>query len=69
MKLDKRSMGLHLAFITCVAAGLATLMPFSGASESSILGYRAYCTFTPISTVLLFYAGLLALGKIRKKPS
>ena len=57
---------LYLLLFACIAAGLATLMPFHNASETSILGYRALCTFSPISTALLFYAGLLVYGKIRQ---
>lgn len=57
---------LYLLLFTCIGAALATLLPFSNASESSILGYRALCTFSPISTTLLLCAGSLIYGKIRQ---
>lgn len=66
MKADKTNSGLQILLVVCLAGGLATLTPFSGASETSILGYRALCTFSPISTTLLFYGGLLVYGKIRR---
>lgn len=66
MKADRRNPWLTVLLFACTAAGLATLLPFSRASEASILGYRALCTFSPISTALLLYAGLLIYGRIRQ---
>ena len=40
--------------------GLFTLMPHAGASEASILGYKALCPFAPISTLLMLYVGVTA---------
>lgn len=56
----------HVLLILALAAGTATLLPFPFASEPSILGYRALCTFSPISTILLFYGGLLLWGRIKQ---
>ena len=56
---------LYLLLLTSTILGIATLVPFSGASEPSILGYYALCTFSPISSVLLFYGGLLIYGRIK----
>ncbi len=39
-------------------SGLLTLLPHPGASEASILGYKALCPFAPISTVLSLYVGV-----------
>ena len=66
MRPDKPNTRLYLLLFACIGAGLATLMPFRGASEASILGYRSLCTFAPISTILLFYCGLLTYGRIRQ---
>ncbi len=54
-----------LLFLT-LAAGTATLFPHPFASEKSILGYRALCSFSPISSVLLFYGSLLLYGRIKR---
>jgi len=56
---DKNS-PTHLIF-TAVYFSLAvvTLIPLASASKTSLLGYKALCSFTPISTiVLIFLAGL-----------
>jgi hypothetical protein len=47
-------------------AGIVTLLPYSGASKESMLGYKAMCSFAPISTIFCFLlAGTVC--KIRKK--
>jgi hypothetical protein len=56
---DKKS-PTHLIF-TAVHSSLAivTLIPLASASKASLLGYKALCSFSPISTiVLLALAGL-----------
>ena len=50
----------HLIF-TAVYFSLAivTLIPLASASKVSLLGYKALCSFTPISTIgLILLAGL-----------
>lgn len=56
---DKKS-PTHLIF-TAVYFSLAvvTLIPLASASKASLLGYKALCSFTPISTIgLILLAGL-----------
>ena len=56
---DKKS-PLHLIF-TAVYFSLAiiTLIPLASASKPSLLGYKALCSFAPISTIgLILLAGL-----------
>jgi len=50
---DKKS-STHLIF-TAVHFSLAvvTLIPLTSASKTSLLGYKALCSFSPISTVVL----------------
>jgi hypothetical protein len=33
-------------------SALSTLMPQASASRACMLGYKAHCTFTPVSTVI-----------------
>jgi hypothetical protein len=40
--------------IVFTLAGLATLVPFAGASYPNVLGYRSLCTFTPAATLFCF---------------
>lgn len=48
-----------IAFVFTVG-GLLTLIPHAGASDASILGYKALCPFAPISTILTLYVGVTA---------
>jgi len=55
-----------LLTITITLGAIATLIPYSGATKESYLGFKALCSFAPISTIiLLLCAG--AVCKIRKK--
>lgn len=42
-------MGLTIFFTLCA---LSTLIPAEQASKACMLGYKAHCTFTPVSTIL-----------------
>lgn len=67
MKTRKKGYELMLALTIIVTlAGLWTLVPDSSASQGSILGYKAHCTFTPISTLICFLLAAV-ICKIRKK--
>ena len=51
---DKKS-PTHLIF-TAVHLSLAiiTLIPLASVSKASLLGYKSLCSFSPISTIILF---------------
>lgn len=49
---------LRLISIFIMVSAFITIIPYTGSSEASILGYRAICPFTPISTVIVFYVGI-----------
>jgi len=49
---------VHLVFVVIHSLlAVATLIPVASASKASLLGYKALCSFSPISTL-----GLLALA-------
>jgi hypothetical protein len=53
---DKKS-PTHLIFVAVhLTAALLTLLPMASASKPCLLGYKALCSFSPIST-----AGMLVL--------
>jgi len=55
---------LLTVFFTILA--ILTLMPQASSSRECILGYRAHCTFTPISTLVCFaISGLVCV--LRKR--
>jgi len=45
---------LLIITIVLTIIGFITLIPYGGATKGSMLGYMAYCTFSPISTVICF---------------
>jgi ABC-type amino acid transport system permease subunit len=57
-----------VGFIAAVLLGVLTLIP-APASKPSLLGYYAHCSFTPISTIILWIvAGIIYwLGRRRGK--
>lgn len=47
--------GLSLVF---ALMAMATVIPFEGARETSLLGYKSLCPFMPISTVIALYLSI-----------
>ena len=68
MKKRKKGYGILLALtILFTLASISTLMPQASASKACFLGYKAHCTFTPISTVIcVLLAGLACALRKRK---
>lgn len=66
MKTKKKGYGLLLTLtIVVTLAGLWTLLPQASASKTCLLGYKAHCTFAPISTLICFIL-VAIICKIRK---
>ena len=65
MKKKKKGYGVLLILtLMMTISGLVTLIPDSEASKDCMIGYKAHCTFTPISTVLcLLFAGLICVRR------
>ena len=57
---------LNVAGILTILAGTATLFPLTSSSDVSILGYRALCSFSPISSILLLYTGWMTIGYAKR---
>lgn len=57
-KKGQKRIVLRLISILCACVGFVTAIPFSTASETSILGYKAVCPFTPISTLITLFVGV-----------
>jgi hypothetical protein len=56
--MTNRRIPVHLVFTGIhFLLAVTTLIPVQTASKPSLLGYKAHCTFSPISTIVL-----LALG-------
>ena len=53
MKQRKKGYGLLMGLtILFTLAAISTLIPEARVSKACMLGYKAHCTFTPISTVI-----------------
>jgi hypothetical protein len=67
MKNKKKGYGILLACtILFTLMAISTVVPQASASKVCMLGYKAHCTFTPVSTfVCLFLAG--SICAIRKR--
>ena len=56
--MEKKKSLVHLIFaVVELSLAVVTLIPMASASKASFLGYKALCSFSPISTI-----GLLALA-------
>ena len=56
---------LFLAVLMFVAAAI-TLLPYKNIDDECMLGYKALCAFTPVSTLVLAALGIMFLF-FRKK--
>ncbi|MBN1482761.1 hypothetical protein EH223_12300 [candidate division KSB1 bacterium] len=67
MKTRKKGYGILLSLtIIITLAALWTIVPQATASKVCLIGYKAHCTFTPISTIVCLLLAA-ATCKIRKK--
>lgn len=56
----KSPLFLWLAIISFLAA-LVTFMPFKNIDDECMLGYKAICAFTPVSSIILILLGIIFL--------
>ena len=58
---------LRLLMAMALGAALGTVVPYPGADEASIMGYKALCPFAPVSSILLFYTGLMLNARMQQR--
>lgn len=56
---------LILAVLSFISA-ILTLLPYKNIDDECLLGYKAMCAITPVSTIILIVLGIIFLY-IRKK--
>ncbi|WP_300673237.1 hypothetical protein [Desulfoluna sp.] len=49
-------------------AALSTLIPWTGASEANVIGYRSLCSFAPFSTLICLMGANLLLSLRKRLP-
>ena len=55
--MEKKKISAHMIFMGVeLVLAVLTLIPLASASKVSLLGYKALCSFSPISTLLLLAA-------------
>lgn len=59
-------MRLWVGTIIWVLLGIATLIP-AQASKANFVGYESFCTWVPVSTLILFAFSALNYRGVRKK--
>jgi len=60
--MKKRKKGYKILIVLTIIftiSALSTIIPYEHANKLSMLGYKAHCSFTPISTIIcIVLAGL-----------
>ncbi len=49
---------VYVVIFILIVAAVKTLIPYAQASKPCLLGYKASCSFTPISTIILIAAAI-----------
>ncbi len=64
---EKKSPAHQIFSAVHLSLAVVTLIPLTSASKASLLGYKALCSFSPISTIgLILLAGMHIL--LHKRP-
>jgi hypothetical protein len=58
---------VYIVIAAWVLAGIKTIMPFPYVSKPCLLGYKAGCSFAPISTVILIFGAAIMFFVAKRK--
>jgi NADH:ubiquinone oxidoreductase subunit 3 (subunit A) len=58
---------VYIVIIALVLAAVKTIIPFPYVSKECMLGYKAGCSFTPISTIILIVMIVIAYVVAKRK--
>ena len=58
---------VYIVIVALVLSAVKTVIPFPYVSKECMLGYKAGCSFTPISTVILVVAIVITYVAAKKK--
>jgi hypothetical protein len=65
-EIKKANPGFVILAVLCLLGAVATFIPYKDIDDACMLGYKALCAFTPISSLILIVVGL-AFWFLRKK--
>ena len=58
---------VYIVIVAWVLAAVKTIIPFPYVSKACMLGYKAGCSFAPISTVILILGAVITYFVAKKK--
>ena len=58
---------VYIVIVALVLAAIKTIIPFPYVSKACMLGYKAGCSFTPISTIILVVATIIVYVVAKRK--
>ena len=58
---------VYIVIVAWVLAAIKTIIPFPYVSKACMLGYKAGCSFTPISTIILVVATAIVYVYAKRK--
>ena len=58
---------VYIVIVSLVLAAIKTIIPFPYVSKACMLGYKAGCSFTPISTIILVAATVIVYVVAKRK--
>ena len=58
---------VYIVIVSLVLAAIKTIIPFPYVSKPCMLGYKAGCSFTPISTAILVVMIIIVYVAAKKK--
>ena len=58
---------VYIVIVALVLAAIKTIIPFPYVSKACMLGYKAGCSFTPISTVILVVVIIITYVGAKRK--
>ena len=58
---------VYIVIVALVLSAIKTIIPFPYASKACMLRYKAGCSFTPISTIILVIATIIVYVVAKRK--
>ncbi len=58
---------VYVVIVALILAAVKTIIPFPYVSKPCMLGYKAGCSFTPISTIILVAMTIIAYVVAKRK--
>ncbi|MCX6159840.1 MAG: hypothetical protein NTV87_00690 [Ignavibacteriae bacterium] len=57
--INKNRLIFLILSVVSFLSGIITLLPYKDIDDECMLGYKAICAFTPVSTIILLLTGVI----------